>query len=1109
MARKKNKSEVKISADLSQLNQAMRDAARSIQIANAEFKKATAGLDKWSDSAQGVQAKITQLNKTLDAENKKLSVLNEKYRVTVANQGKGAEQAKKLAVEIAKQQAKIAKTEADIKKYNEQLDSLVNTSDDAEQENKQLANSFDDVAKKSSDAKTGLEKFGSYLEKGVTGAAKVAGKAILAIGTAAVGAGAASVKAGMSFDEQMSTVKAISGATEEEFEQLRKKALEMGSTTKFTATESGKALEYMGMAGWKAQDMIEGLPGIINAAAASGEDLGTVSDIITDGLTAFGLQAEDSSHFADVLAAASANANTNITLMGDTFKYVAPVAGALKYSIDDVAMGVGLMANAGIKADQAGTSLRSMLSRMAAPTKNVAAAMEELGISMSDDEGNMKSFDELVNQLRESFSKLTEQEKAKYANDIAGKTAMSGMLAIVNSSTEDYNKLTEAIRNADGAAKEMADTRLDNLQGDVTIFRSALEGAAISISDQMAPALREFVQEGTAMIPELSGDIADLGGELAGVATGLMPIIKDAVKALVPIAKEIMEVIKDILPYLSEIFQSMLPVAEKLIEAIVRTVKPLVENILPPLTRLVEQLAKVLEPILDILTPILEVLSEIVGAITGGVIDTAAALISAFTGGSTAAEKAYKQFSQLSSEEQKLADNAKKAKDEQDGLNESLKNGFKDVDKEQGTYDRLVERLKAITDEDGKVKKGKEELAKSIIEELNDAYGLEIQMADGVIQKYQEQMDKLDELRQKKKAQAYLDSAEDEYSTALQNRGQLQQDYAEALNKYDKQRDVVKDLETQKAMERNEVVSRGGIFDDREWNAKIDGAKEKLSELRSAWVQTSLALSNNEGIITNFEELSDAIAENDMPKIEEAMENMKNGFIDAETGTEEALGNQVMKFANAYAEMYQASKVEGSKITEEQVRNAHDMYLKSLIEYQKLTGDTGNELVNMISMILGKKADFESAGAGLGQGLAWGMRQQIEEARTGLVSAVQDIVDGIASIDITSGISINSPSDIVYYAKKGKKTATGGIVTRPQTRIVGEDGAEAIVPLEKNTGWIDAVAQKVVLSMGGAGAHMQNVTNNYNFNQTNNSPKALSRLEIYRQSKNLLSFKKA
>lgn len=1092
---------VVIEGNTTSFNAAMRDAARAIQIANAEFKKATAGLDKWGDSADGVRAKLKQLQDILKQENNKLSALKQNYEQMAKKYGETSDKAQELTVRIKKQEAQIAKTQAEINKYSTQLSAMEDAEKEAAEGNEKLANSFDDVAKKSSDAKTGLEKFGSYLEKGVTGAAKAAGKAILAIGTAAVGAGAASVKAGMSFDEQMSTVKAISGATEEEFEQLRKKALEMGSTTKFTATESGKALEYMGMAGWKAQDMLEGLPGIINAAAASGEDLGTVSDIITDGLTAFGLQAEDSSHFADVLAAASANANTNITLMGDTFKYVAPVAGALKYSIDDVAMGVGLMANAGIKADQAGTSLRSMLSRMAAPTKNVAAAMEELGISMSDDEGNMKSFDELVNQLRESFSKLTEQEKAKYANDIAGKTAMSGMLAIVNSSTEDYNKLTDAIKGADGAAKEMADTRLDNLQGDVTIFKSALEGAAISISDQMAPALREFVQEGTEMIPELSGDIAELGGELAGVATGLMPIIQDAVKALVPIAKEIMGVIKDILPYLSEIFQSLLPVAEKLIGSIVKIVKPLVDNILPPLTRFIGEIAKVLEPILDILTPIFEVIAKIHSLIIGGLLDAWSTLLGVFTGTNDELFDLKKQFSELSDAEKEVVDRTKEITEEQKNLKDSLKQGFEDIDKSQGVYDRMREKLDNITDGSGKVKKGYEDLAQYIVDKFNSDYGTQIEIVDGVIQKYDEEIKKIDDLIAKKRAMAYLDSAEDEYSTATENRKTYAGDLVKSQAALRNAQAERKDLESQRLMAENVAAVNGMEFDAASWNAKIEGVDIKIRQLNDTISETKDNIARNETVIANFDKLEQAIAENDVPKMTQAMQDFKEGFIDAKNGTEKLLEEQTAKFKRQLIEMKRAAETEGSGITQEMVNQAQDMYIRSAREWQKLSGMTDEELTNVLYVITGRNGIFGDAGEQLGENVGNGISQGLYNAAQSIYNTAQGIADNISSImsNITASVNVTT--------KGSPKTATGGIVTKAQTRIVGEDGAEAIVPLEKNTGWIDAVAQKVVLSMGGAGTHMQNVTNNYNFNQTNNSPKALSRLEIYRQSRNLLNFK--
>lgn len=310
--------------------------------------------------------------------------------------------------------------------------------------------------------------------------------------------------AGMSFTAQMSTVEAISGATADEMEKLNAKALEMGSTTQFTATEAGEALEYMAMAGWKTDDMLEGLAPIMNLAAASGENLGTTSDIVTDALTAFGLKAEDAGHFSDILAVASSNANTNVSMMGETFKYVAPVAGALGYKAEDVAMAIGLMANSGIKAGQAGTALRAALSSMANPSDKAANYMDKVGISLTTASGEMKPFNELIGDMRKGFSKLSDAEQVQAAAAIFGQEAMSGMLAIINASDEDIAKLTASIEDCDGATQRMADTVLDNAKGDLTLFQSAVEGAQVALFKLNEGAIRGVIQSATGLVEKFN-----------------------------------------------------------------------------------------------------------------------------------------------------------------------------------------------------------------------------------------------------------------------------------------------------------------------------------------------------------------------------------------------------------------------------------------------------------------------------------------------------------------------------------------------------------------------------------------------------------------------------
>lgn len=336
------------------------------------------------------------------------------------------------------------------------------------------------------------------------------------------------IKTYKDFQAQMSTVAAISGATGTELDALTEKAKEMGASTSFSASDAGKAFEYMAMAGWKSGEMISGISGIMDLAAASGEDLGRVSDIVTDALTAFGLQAADSGHFADVLAAASSNSNTNVSMMGETFKYVAPLAGSLGYSIEDVSVAIGILANSGIKGEKAGTGLTAVFNGLSSPTKQAKAAMDELGISMFDSAGKARPLRDMIGNLREAFAGLSQEEKMKYAYDLAGVDGMKTIQLLVNASASDYEKLTEAIANADGAARKMAETRMDNLAGDMEQLGGAWETFQLSIMEgKGAEGLRSFVSGVTKDIERLTEymkdgfDISDVGRLALDILTQL------------------------------------------------------------------------------------------------------------------------------------------------------------------------------------------------------------------------------------------------------------------------------------------------------------------------------------------------------------------------------------------------------------------------------------------------------------------------------------------------------------------------------------------------------------------------------------------------------------
>ena len=311
------------------------------------------------------------------------------------------------------------------------------------------------------------------------------------------------------FEAAMSQVQAVSGADSDELEQLTKKAEEMGATTKFTATDSAEAFNYMAMAGWKTEDMLDGISGIMQLAAAANEDLGTTSDIVTDALTAFGLKASDAGMFSDVLAAASSNANTNVSMMGETFKFAASMAGSLGYSVQDVALMTGLMANSGIKASMAGTALNSIMTRLSTNTHHARDTLEELGIKFFDAQGNARPLVDVMEELRDATANMNDEQKTSVANAIAGTNSQKGLLAILNASETDYNKLANAIDNAAGASERMADTQLDNLSGSITLLQSAVDGVKISFGSRLNHYVRDVADGLTAAMPDVEAALSD------------------------------------------------------------------------------------------------------------------------------------------------------------------------------------------------------------------------------------------------------------------------------------------------------------------------------------------------------------------------------------------------------------------------------------------------------------------------------------------------------------------------------------------------------------------------------------------------------------------------
>lgn len=474
-------------------------------------------MEKVESSISATQRSLKDVNKLLklDPTNTELLAQKQKLLKTAINETEDKLKALREADKVAKEQLESGDLGQD--KYDALQREIIETEEQLKALKKTVGSGSAEFAKISAETEKISKKTGELANK------------LAPLSAAVTAVGAASVKLAADFEAGMDEVLALSGATSKEFEQLKEKAVEMGAKTKFSASESADAFKYMAMAGWDAESMLSGIEGIMNLAAASGEDLAATSDIVTDALTAFGMSAADSERFADVLAKTSARANTNVGLMGETFQYVAPVAGALGYSVEDTAVAIGLMANSGIKASNAGTALRSLLTNLSKPSDTVAAAMDKLGISLTDASGNMYSMDELMVNLRKSFAGLTEEEKANAAASLAGKTGMSGLLAIVNASEEDFNKLTQEINNANGAAGEMAATMMDNTSGSFEQLKGALESAAIVIGERLSPYIRQLAEFITGLVEKfsnMSDKQMDFVVKIGVLVAALAPVLK-------------------------------------------------------------------------------------------------------------------------------------------------------------------------------------------------------------------------------------------------------------------------------------------------------------------------------------------------------------------------------------------------------------------------------------------------------------------------------------------------------------------------------------------------------------------------------------------------------
>ena len=1068
----------------------------TLKEANKQVTESASNYDGWKE-------KYDPIKKQIDETKKKLGDLKEQSRNAdeqLANGEISQEKYDSLQDEIKKTSSELKTLQKSAKEVSDEFGNPVSPEQyDALQREiagtEQQLKSLEDQAGKANATLQQISAVGDKFQE-VGQKIEGVGKKLLPVTAAVAGIGAAAVKTTADFDESMSNVSAISGATGEDFDRLRDKAREMGAETKFSASEAADAMSYMAMAGWKTDDMLNGISGIMNLAAASGADLATTSDIVTDALTGMGYTAADAGRLADVMAAASSNANTNVEMMGETFKYVAPVCGSLGYSMEDTALAVGLMANSGIKASQAGTQLRSAITNMVKPTEAMEGIMMELGIEIANEDGTMKSLDETLKILRESFAVTTEEQKAQrlatleqqavadgygdtlkglseeekyfqlamyagqeqvkdmseaqfkkqaldklgvkvtkktnraqvaqnlalqlgtqaiegltqeqqsaYAATLFGKEAMSGMLAIINASEDDYKKLSDAIANSEGAAEDMAETMQDNLNGQLTILKSQLQEAAIAIGDALVPKIRALVkkvQEWTDWFNKLDATQKETVVKIGLIVAAIGPL-------LIAIGK----------------------------------VSTGVGSLLQVTSRLGGFLGTL-------------------GMTSGPILMTVAALGLlgvAYLAVKDDSGEYYEKARELSDEEQESIDRVNALKDSYDGLSQRRRDSVSSIETQTRYEGDLWKELQGIVDENGKVQEGYETRVAFITSELSEALGIEIGLNDGIIEGYQNIQSEIDKLIKKKQEEAILNAYEAEYREALEGREVLQNEIiTQAGQAKQASEDYNKALEDEKRLqsEYNQLMeeyakndSTGITIGQRIELAKlgqelentkgsVQGYKEHMDQMNSSLQGSQEELERFDNLIVNWQGAYAAIVSGEQQGISTSLMLLQNDFKTAEKSTRESLEDQCKTYKTKLEEARIAVKQGTPGITDEYVAGLVNLERLSRLELAKVPEDAGKAVTDAAGAVKEKSGEMESAGTDVGKQIPSGLSKGIISGKSVALTSVQKMCDEVVNT-AKNRLGIHSPSTVFAYigqmSGKGFITGWDGTVAEMQDTI--------------------------------------------------------------------------
>lgn len=1036
------------------------------------LSKALSGVNK---EIRGTQSQLKDVERLLKLDPSNTELLSQKQKLL--SQAVADTKSKLDTLKSAEQQVQQQFEEGKISQ--QQYDSLkrevIETSEQLKALEKQAAN-----------ANVTLQQISLAGDKfqEVGGKISGAGEKLLPLTATVAAIGTAAVKMTSDFDKSMSEVKAISGATGSDFDALREKAIDLGASTAFSSKEVADAMTEMAKAGWNTQQILDGMSGVLDAAAASGESLGNVSTIVADAITGFGLAASDSTKVADLLTQAANAGTIDITDLGESFKYIAPIAGSLNYSIEDVTTALAAMSTAGIKGSQAGTALRTLLTNMAKPTDDMAEAMDQLGVSLYDNNGKMYSLKEVLDQLRNGFGTLKissedfnkeyldlieqvkagnmtakqadkqleefarkafgaeEAEKAMTAATLAGKEGLSGLLSIMNLTQDQYDSLSDSMYNSAGIADETARVMQDNLESEIEQLGGAVESLAISFGDILVPKIREIVKR-------LQGAV-EWFNNLGTSQKSLVVKIGFVVAAIGP----------------------LLIIIGKISVGIGALMK-----------------------VISTLGTMLSVLSAAGGPILLTVAAVAAlSLILIKAKGSTKSYRA--EAEALSEQEVKNKEAVDDLYTSYQQMDEQRRTASESAQAEAQHEQNLFKELQSITDENGNVITGYESRAEFITGELSKALGIEIKMTDNQIQNYKDMAGEIDNLIRKKQANTLLDASQQGYAEAIKNQTDAFMAYKQAQKDVE---DTTKKLtEAQKELRKEaDAINDNPFYDMRKFDAAketVNGYSSKLGELKQTLSEAENAYVGYNSTIANYEGLSSAIISGDQQAIEDAIIRTANQFQTAETATKESLENQVKAYTEKYAEMKKAVEEGAPGITQAQVDQMKQLVEKSKLELDRLPG--------IVSEAVSKSAESAQEATKVGNDFAAGIAQGMLTGKGNVISMAAGIA--AASIEATrKELDSHSPSRVMDSIGQdfdsgfanGISAGKGGVISNVismidaiKNQITGLPAQAKVWGSDLIDGFVEGIKSKVGSVTNAIKGVAENITSYIHFSRPDTGP---------------------